>query len=155
MRYSCMKQLVVASILACAAVASAQAAPVATLLGTISDPVNHHVLSGAEIEIRSGAWTLHTHTNERGQFAIVGVPAGRLNVEVSAIGYEPITIPTCALPEEVRSLPLLVLPQLKTISDSHAAQAYFDKAYRYDVEVARGPNTLEPDEQYVKGLCGA
>ena len=144
-----------ACVLACAATAAAQAAPVATLRGTLSDPIHHHVIAGAQIELHSGTSMWRTHTNQRGAFSFVGVPAGRMEVAISAEGYAPVTVATCAVPEETRSLPLFVVPELHAISNSAAAQRYFNRAYLHDGEVASGPHFMVTTDQYTLGFCPA
>lgn len=147
-----MKQPILACILAASATATALAAPVATLRGTIIDPVNHRAVGGAEIEVRAEGIVFHTQTNNRGAFALVGVPAGHFNVAISADGYSTITVATCAEPNEMRNLPLFVVPQLMDVTNARATQQYYAQANNHDSQVATAPHITQFD-QYTAGYC--
>lgn len=149
-----MKTLVFSCALACSTIVAAQAAaPIATLRGTVTDPIHHHAVAGAQVEIHTGVHVLRQRTNDRGQFVFAGVSAGRVDLEIAAEGYMSVTVSTCTLPGETRTLPLLVVPQLSMITNTAAAQRYFDRANLPDADAAKAPHASVTTDQYTLGFC--
>jgi hypothetical protein len=148
-----MKQLLLACVLACAATAAAQATTVATLQGTVSDPIHHRAIAGADIALDSPRGVLRTRTNDRGQFAFVGVPAGPVGVTIDADGYSRLTIATCVLPGEARGMSVFIVPQVSAISNPSAEQTYYDRANVHDNQVASAPHFAVTTDEYGVGFC--
>jgi hypothetical protein len=148
-----MKSSILACLLAFAATTAALATPVATVRGTITDPAHNQAVAGAEISLHTAAGILRTHTNSHGAFWFVGVPAGRVELAINAERYEPVTVATCAVPDETRILPLFLVQMPLVITNTAALARYENGVYLHDNAVASAPHFALMTNQYVLGFC--
>lgn len=84
-----MKKLISTLLLICmnVAVLSAQGST-GELKGKIIDEYSGDVIEMAVIKLQSGTTTLGDFTDSKGEFSISGIPVGKYEVEISALGYQ-------------------------------------------------------------------
>lgn len=149
-----MKTIFLASAFIAGATIAAAATPLATIRGTVTDPVNHHPVAGAQVELHTGVHTLRVRSDDRGRFAFAGVSAGRVDLELAAPGYAPVTVSTCAEPQEARALSLFIVPRLHGDVSAAVSKRYYDRASVHDAAVAQWPSHPVPTDQHTVGYCG-
>ncbi|MCZ2357665.1 MAG: TonB-dependent receptor [Bacteroidia bacterium] len=63
-----------------------------TVKGRVVESNTEQVIEGATIKIVANSRTLGGYSNEQGYFRVDSIPIGRINVFISCIGYEPISL---------------------------------------------------------------
>lgn len=85
-----MKQLFVLLLTGCVAFCNAQK-PSQTIKGLVTDNQSEKPLPGVTVRIEGSSFT--TTTDSTGFFIFNQVPAGRVSISITAVGYQPATVP--------------------------------------------------------------
>ena len=103
-------------------VCALQAADTVTIRGVVHDP-QHRPIAGAEIVLRSAAFSATARSDANGEFTLADVPEGACTVDVSAAGFRAARqqVAVSAAKNPVLHFPLDVAPVASSVEVSEAA----------------------------------
>ena len=127
---------------------------VQTVKGRVTDRESLTALSGADVIIPGTDPLLGTVTDQEGNFKIENVPVGRYNIQISYMGYDPLTIPEILVGSGKETVINVGLKESVNQMDQVVIKAHArkDKPLNSMASISARMFTVEETRRYAGGL---